>query len=78
MLILSSTRQHCSDLQSVVGLNVVRRHINAVQRLINVSSTSYQRRCRQLPIDRNAIIEINGYHTLEILTSLTNIKYQYA
>jgi hypothetical protein len=43
MLILSSTRQHCSDLQSVVGLNVVRRHINAVQRLINVSSTSHQR-----------------------------------
>ena len=72
MPILSSTRQPFGSAiyrrSERRYFDVVRRHLNAVQRRINVSSTSHQRRCRQLPIDRNAIIEINGYHTLEILT----------
>jgi hypothetical protein len=60
MPILSLTRQRsriCDRRSERRYFDVVRRHINVGIRHFN---DIVQRRCRQLPIDRNVIIEING------------------
>jgi hypothetical protein len=63
MLILSSTRQRsriCDFLSTLTErryFDVVLCHLNVVIRRRN---DVVQRRYRQLPIDRNVIIEMNG------------------